>query len=155
MIFFRYYSQVKEALTDTCCSCISKNLRAAGNMIHCGWWECIRREMEWYSFNWMCITSKTMEKCYENIFKSIGCNKFILFSILKGVEKSFPFPGKVATHIVIWQLYIEIKNTFPIFGCMMHFDKQLSIWGIAQNWCPLLKTNLSWLKFCSRILIHA
>ena len=33
---------------------------------------------------------------YDGKFKSVGCNKFTLFPIL-GVERSFPFPGKVAT----------------------------------------------------------
>ena len=33
---------------------------------------------------------------YDAKFKSVGCNKFTLFPIL-GVERSFPFSGKVAT----------------------------------------------------------
>ena len=42
---------------------------------------------------------------YDGKFKSVGCNKFTLFPIL-GVERSFPFPGKVATG----------KGSFPFPG---------------------------------------
>ena len=54
-----------------------------------------------YEFKWLpiqgiyCVQTGSCSN-YDGKFKSVGCNKFTLFPIL-GVERSFPFPGKVAT----------------------------------------------------------
>ena len=53
-----------------------------------------------YEFKWLPIQGIYLVHLlcsnYDGKFKSVGCNKFTLFPIL-GVERSFPFPGKVAT----------------------------------------------------------